>query len=386
MSRSSHLVSPHRIPCPILPHTNAPRQFAEQSVWEPPSPRSPPSPPPYLDVCRELRRVQRPVQDGGEDALEGRVVKVDDGQHVEVAGVAAGDLEGEGEGEDGRVGGQDRRDGQGGQKGIGVIGGWSHLVSAAAGGAHGRHEEAVVHAAEGVLAVVPGGERMRGGRGRHNVHHTLPELRFPPPRAGPPCNTAPLYCPMYCPMYAPAAVVHELPEKLDWGLGAVRLKLRGGAEAGSGGAGGGRWGEVGGGHSSIQLSFIRPSMEEQVAIRQQAPSSPRCPSSSPSALTVGMLRSSTKMMAFLPVGGPNTPLRRRSSLASMRYCGKGRGGGDRRGQCRCVGRGQQVCGGSRCAKVGRRNQAYHHHHHHHPVLNSPQLSLSPASCWPSPAH
>ena len=102
--------------------------------------------------------MQRPVQDGGEDALEGRVVKVDDGQHVEVAGVAAGDLEGEGEGEDGREGGQDRRDGQGGQKGIGVIGGWSHLVSAAAGGSHGRHEQAVIHAAEGVLAVIPGGD------------------------------------------------------------------------------------------------------------------------------------------------------------------------------------------------------------------------------------
>ena len=41
---------------------------------------------------------------------------------------------------------------------FGAGGGWSHLVSAAAGGSHGRHEQAVIHAAEGVLAVIPGGD------------------------------------------------------------------------------------------------------------------------------------------------------------------------------------------------------------------------------------
>mmetsp|Transcript_5338 Transcript_5338/g.17263 ORF Transcript_5338/g.17263 Transcript_5338/m.17263 type:complete len:225 (-) Transcript_5338:1727-2401(-) len=70
------------------------------------------------------------------------------------------------------------------------------------------------------------------------------------------------------------------------------------------------------------------STKERHSISLRSHQPPQCSSCrrismggcAPYTSLAGMLMSSTKMTIFLPVGGPNTPLRRLSTLRSMRSC------------------------------------------------------------------
>ena len=183
-------------------------------------------------------------------------------------------------------------------------------------------------------------------------------------------HIASLYCHMYCPMYAPAAMVHELPQKLDWRLGTVRLELRcrAGTEAGLGER---RGGGIRGGHTLI----IHPSMELQVgrqaprshhAAGPFQPSSPRC-NSSPCPIHPhrGHVEVIDEDDGLLAGGGTEHTLAPTIELGVNEVL---RGGGGVAGM------------GDSVNEVGGTEHAHAAPHLHHEPL--PQLSPSPASCWP----